>query len=103
MGKPEHCLANSGATTDDVQDESFGLGAFSVLLSQVERGWSKISCLFVRVSQRDRAGLSTWFMNNIMPDTAVEDQFVWADRRTSGSVFLFDRLVIVDVSRGACI
>lgn len=45
---------------------------------------------------RDRAGLSTWFLNNILPETAVEDQFVWADRKSSGSVFLFERLVIVD-------
>ncbi|ORY35905.1 hypothetical protein BCR39DRAFT_512977 [Naematelia encephala] len=45
---------------------------------------------------RDKAGLTTWFQQSVMPNTIIEDAPVWKDRKASQTTFVFDRLVIVD-------
>jgi len=45
---------------------------------------------------RDRAGLTTWFQQSIMPSTAIEDKLIWDDRARSGTTFLFDKIVLID-------
>ncbi|KAK4690019.1 hypothetical protein P7C73_g82, partial [Tremellales sp. Uapishka_1] len=45
---------------------------------------------------RDAAGLTTWFQQSVMPNTAVEESTIWNDRAKSGTTFLFDKLTITD-------
>ncbi|RXK39834.1 hypothetical protein M231_02889 [Tremella mesenterica] len=40
---------------------------------------------------RDKAGLTPWFQQTIMPRTAVEDAPLWIDKKNSGTTFVFDR------------
>ncbi|KAF9496982.1 hypothetical protein BDN71DRAFT_1494937 [Pleurotus eryngii] len=43
-----------------------------------------------------RANLNTWFLNTILPNTAVEDIYQWEDRAKSNSVHVFSEIIIVD-------
>ncbi|KAK8864481.1 hypothetical protein IAR55_001731 [Kwoniella newhampshirensis] len=45
---------------------------------------------------RDRAGLTAWFQQSVMPNTAVEESPIWEDREKSGMTFLFDKITITD-------
>ncbi|OCF33050.1 hypothetical protein I316_05388 [Kwoniella heveanensis BCC8398] len=45
---------------------------------------------------RDRAGLTTWFQQSVMPNTAVEESPIWEDRIKSGMTFLYDKITISD-------
>ncbi|WWC70090.1 uncharacterized protein I206_104037 [Kwoniella pini CBS 10737] len=45
---------------------------------------------------RDRAGLTSWFQQSVMPNTAIEDASLWEDRAKSGMTFLFDKITITD-------
>lgn len=43
-------------------------------------------------------GLTSWFQQSVMPRTAIEEATIWNDRAKSGMTFVFEKLVIVDVS-----
>ncbi|WWC89225.1 uncharacterized protein L201_004143 [Kwoniella dendrophila CBS 6074] len=45
---------------------------------------------------RDRAALTSWFQQSVMPNTAVEESPIWEDRMKSGMTFLFDKITISD-------
>nr|XP_031863347.1 uncharacterized protein CI109_001222 [Kwoniella shandongensis]KAA5530419.1 hypothetical protein CI109_001222 [Kwoniella shandongensis] len=45
---------------------------------------------------RDRAGLTAWFQQSVMPNTAIEESPIWEDRANSGMTFLFDKITITD-------
>lgn len=45
---------------------------------------------------RDHAGLSSWFLQTVLPMTAIEESTIWSDRAKSGVTNRFERLVIVD-------
>ncbi|KAF7419581.1 hypothetical protein PC9H_002172 [Pleurotus ostreatus] len=43
-----------------------------------------------------RANLNTWFLNTVLPNTAMEDIYQWQDRAKSNSVHVFSEIIIVD-------
>ncbi|WVQ80732.1 hypothetical protein IAT38_002837 [Cryptococcus sp. DSM 104549] len=45
---------------------------------------------------RDRAGLTPWFQQSVMPNTAIEEASVWEDRAKSGMIFVYDKITISD-------
>ncbi|WVW83994.1 hypothetical protein I302_106019 [Kwoniella bestiolae CBS 10118] len=45
---------------------------------------------------RDRAALTPWFQQSVMPNTAIEESPIWEDRAKSGMTFIFDKIAITD-------
>ncbi|OCF60709.1 hypothetical protein L486_00347 [Kwoniella mangroviensis CBS 10435] len=45
---------------------------------------------------RDRAALTPWFQQSVMPNTAIEESPIWEDRAKSGMTFIFDKITITD-------
>ncbi|WRT66462.1 uncharacterized protein IL334_003421 [Kwoniella shivajii] len=73
------------------------LGAWRVLTTAGEMELPKR--LMYRTSPddwRDRAALTPWFQQSVMPYTAIEESPIWEDRQKSGMTFLFDKITITD-------
>ncbi|WVR08387.1 hypothetical protein IAU60_005442 [Kwoniella sp. DSM 27419] len=47
---------------------------------------------------RDRAGITTWFQQAVLPETTIEEVTVYEDRKKSGMTFIFDKIAIADAN-----
>ncbi|WWC72364.1 uncharacterized protein I206_106326 [Kwoniella pini CBS 10737] len=45
---------------------------------------------------RDRAGITTWFQQAVLPEAEIEEATIYEDRKKSGVTFLFDKIAIAD-------
>ncbi|KAK4687906.1 hypothetical protein P7C73_g2203, partial [Tremellales sp. Uapishka_1] len=73
------------------------LGAWRIVASTGENNLP--ARLMYRTSPndwRDHAGLTSWFQQNVLPETAIEEQTIWEDRAKSRTTYLFDSITIVD-------
>lgn len=48
--------------------------------------------------QRDRARITTWFQQSILPDTVIEESSIYEDRQVSQMTFIYEKISIADVS-----
>ncbi|GFZ43816.1 hypothetical protein JCM24511_01536 [Saitozyma sp. JCM 24511] len=73
------------------------LGAWRVLTTAGERELpARLMYRTTPDDWRDHAGLTSWFQQSVMPNTAIEEASIWEDRAKSGMTFLFDKITITD-------
>ncbi|ORY35904.1 hypothetical protein BCR39DRAFT_512961 [Naematelia encephala] len=54
------------------------------------------SRIMYRTTPKDWVSLTAWFQQAVLPDTLIEEQSIFEDRKVGGMTFLFDKISIVD-------
>ncbi|KAL0253653.1 hypothetical protein I308_101028 [Cryptococcus tetragattii IND107] len=48
------------------------------------------------IDWRDRARITTWFQQSILPDTVIEESSIYEDRQVSQMTFIYEKISIAD-------